>query len=141
MLARSRGVPMLIGIEQADLRGHTEALIDADNAILVVSPGGKLTVDFASRQHRAGIARDEAERYANAPAVTATGERVRLLINVADGSELDQVDPACCDGIGLVRTEFMNPLPGMTCNHLALPLGSTYGSAARCVLALYPVRR
>jgi phosphoenolpyruvate-protein phosphotransferase (PTS system enzyme I) len=107
MLARSRGVPMLIGIEQADLRGHTEALIDTDNAMLVVSPGGKLAVDFASRQQRAGIARDEAERYANVPAVTATGERVRLLINVADESELDQLDPACCDGIGLVRTELM----------------------------------
>lgn len=107
MLARSRGVPMLIGIEQADLRGHTEALIDTDNAILVVSPDGKLAVDFASRQQRAGIARAEAERYLNAPAVTASGERVQLLINVADGSELDRLDPACCDGIGLVRTELM----------------------------------
>jgi len=107
MLARSRGVPMLIGLEQADLRGHTEALIDTDNAILVVSPDGKLAVDFASRQQRAGIARAEAERYLNAPAVTASGERVQLLINVADGSELDRLDPACCDGIGLVRTELM----------------------------------
>jgi phosphoenolpyruvate-protein phosphotransferase (PTS system enzyme I) len=107
MLARSRGVPMLIGIEQADLRGHTEALIDTDNAILVVSPDGELAVDFASRQQRAGIARAEAERYVNAPAVTASGERVQLLINVADGSELDRLDPACCDGIGLVRTELM----------------------------------
>jgi phosphotransferase system enzyme I (PtsI) len=107
MLARSRGVPMLIGIEQADLRGHTEALIDTDNAILVVSPDGKLAVDFASRRQRAGIARTEAERYVNAPAVTASGERVQLLINVADGSELDRLDPACCDGIGLVRTELM----------------------------------
>ena len=107
MLARSRGVPMLIGLEQADLRGHTEALIDTDNAILVVSPDGKLAVDFASRQQRAGIARAKAERYLNAPAVTASGERVQLLINVADGSELDRLDPACCDGIGLVRTELM----------------------------------
>jgi phosphotransferase system enzyme I (PtsI) len=107
MLARSRGVPMLIGIEQADLRGHTEALIDADNAILVVSPDGKLAVDFASRQQRAGIARAEAERYVDAPATTASGERVQLLINVADGSDLDRLDPACCDGIGLVRTELM----------------------------------
>lgn len=107
MLARSRGVPMLIGIEQADLRGHTEALIDTDNAILVVSPDGELAIDFASRQQRAGIARAEAERYGYAPAVTATGERVQLLINVADGSELDRLDPACCDGIGLVRTELM----------------------------------
>jgi phosphotransferase system enzyme I (PtsI) len=107
MLARSRGVPMLIGLEQADLRGHTEALIDTDNAILVVSPNRELAVDFASRQQRAGIARAEAERYVNAEAVAASGERVQLLLNVADGSELDRLDPACCDGIGLVRTELM----------------------------------
>ena len=107
ILARSRGVPMLIGIEQVDLSGHTEALIDTDNGILVVSPDGKLAVDFASRQQRAGIARAEADRYVNAPAVTASGERVQLLVNVADGSELDRLHPACCDGIGLVRTELM----------------------------------
>jgi phosphotransferase system enzyme I (PtsI) len=107
MLARSRGVPMLIGVEQADLRGHTEALIDTDNAVLVVSPDGELAGDFASRQQRAEIARAEAERYVNAPAMTASGERVQLLINVADGSELDAIDPVRCDGIGLVRTELM----------------------------------
>jgi phosphotransferase system enzyme I (PtsI) len=38
MLARSRGVPMLVGVEKADLSGHTEALIDTDNAVLVASP-------------------------------------------------------------------------------------------------------
>jgi phosphotransferase system enzyme I (PtsI) len=107
MLARSRGVPMLIDLEQADLRSHTEAMIDTENAMLVVSPDGKLAVDFASRQQRAGIARAEARRYIDAPAVTASGERVQLLINVADGTELDHLDAACCDGIGLVRTELM----------------------------------
>ena len=105
MLARSRGVPMLVGVERTDLHGHTEALIDTDNAVLVISPDGKLAVDFASRQQRAEIRRAEAERYLKAPAVTANGERVELLINVADGSELEGLDPACCDGIGLVRTE------------------------------------
>ena len=104
MLARSRGVPMLIGLEHADLRGHAEALIDTDNAILVASPDGKVAVDFASRQQRADIARAEAERYLDAPAITANGERVQILINVADGAELDTIDSACCDGIGLVRT-------------------------------------
>jgi len=29
------------------------------------------------------------------------------LINVADGRELEQIDPACCDGVGLVRTELI----------------------------------
>src|SRR5438874_3493074 len=107
MLARSRGVPMLIGVEQADLRGHTEALIDTDIAVLVASPGDHLAADFASRQQQAEMARAQTERHVNAPAVTANGERVQVLINVADGSELDRIDPAFCDGIGLVRTELM----------------------------------
>jgi phosphotransferase system enzyme I (PtsI) len=32
---------------------------------------------------------------------------VRVLINVASADELDRIDPAICDGIGLVRTEFL----------------------------------
>jgi phosphoenolpyruvate-protein kinase (PTS system EI component) len=72
MLARSRGVPMLIGVEQRDLRGHSEALIDTDNAVLVASPGGKVSADFASRRQRVEIARAESERYLNVPAATAT---------------------------------------------------------------------
>jgi phosphoenolpyruvate-protein phosphotransferase (PTS system enzyme I) len=107
MLARSRGVPMLVGVEHADLSGHTEALIDTDNAVLVASPDARHATGFASRQHRAELARAQAERYVNAPAVTADGEHVRVLINVADGSELGALDLACCDGIGLVRTELM----------------------------------
>jgi phosphotransferase system enzyme I (PtsI) len=107
MLARARGVPMLIGVEAVDLHGHAEAMIDTENAVLVASPDGSLAASFASRQRRAELVRVEAERYANAPAVTADGERVQVLINVADGRELDAFDPACCDGIGLVRTELM----------------------------------
>ena len=107
MLARSRGVPMLIGIEHADLRGHAEALIDTDNGVLVASPDGKVTAEFTWRQRREELARSETERFLRTPAVTADGELVQVLINVADGSELAQLDPACCDGIGLVRTELM----------------------------------
>jgi phosphotransferase system enzyme I (PtsI) len=107
MLARARGVPMLIGVDRADLRGHTEALIDTENAVLVVSPNGNLAANFSSRQQRAEVARVEAERYVNGAAVTADGERLQVLINVADGGELDRLDPECCDGIGLVRTELI----------------------------------
>jgi len=107
MLARSRGVPMLIGVEQADLRGHAEALIDTENGVLVASPDGKASADFTWRQRRDEIARTEADRFLRIPAETAAGERVHVLINVADGSELETLDPACCDGVGLVRTELM----------------------------------
>ena len=37
----------------------------------------------------------------------ASGERVRVMINVARPDELSAIDPAHVDGIGLVRTEFL----------------------------------
>jgi phosphoenolpyruvate-protein phosphotransferase (PTS system enzyme I) len=107
MLARAQSVPMLIGVETADLRDHAEAIIDAENGVLLASPDGTEASGFASRQRRAELARVDAERFANAPAVTADGERVFVLLNVAEGRELDHMDAARCDGIGLVRSEFM----------------------------------
>jgi len=63
--------------------------------------------DFARRR---ACADDEQRREAAAAARVATthaGERVQVMINVATLDELDGVDPAICDGIGLVRTELM----------------------------------
>ena len=33
-------------------------------------------------------------------------------------------------------TSCRNPLPGVTCNELNLPIGSTYGAAAKVILAM-----
>lgn len=41
------------------------------------------------------------------PAVTRDGVAIKVMINVAEPEELDRLDPAICDGIGLVRTEFL----------------------------------
>lgn len=54
---------------------------------------------------------------------------------------LDANDRALAVRLALNLTGCANPLPGMTCNELALPMGSTYGSAARCLLDLYSAGR
>lgn len=50
---------------------------------------------------------------------------------------LDAHDQARSTRLALNLTGCMNPLPGMTCDQLGLPLGSTYASAARHVLSMY----
>ena len=107
MLARSRGIPMLIGLEPGDLAGHCEALLDSDNGMLVVSPDAMSASEFASRQQMAEVARADEARYLQEPAVMASGERVQVLINIANVDELANLDPSSCDGIGLVRTELL----------------------------------
>jgi hypothetical protein len=47
---------------------------------------------------------------------------------------LDADDRALFTQLAIGLTRCMNPLPGMTCDQLGLPIGSTYGSAARHVL-------
>ena len=49
---------------------------------------------------------------------------------------LEVNDRALLTRLALNLTDCSNPLPGMTCNQLDLPIGSTYGCAARRVLLL-----
>jgi phosphotransferase system enzyme I (PtsI) len=107
LLARARGVPVLVGLGVADLEGHREALLDAEGGLLVLDPDAAARRRFEARR-AAAVARaaDEAG-YLRRPAVTAAGERIQVMINIAGPDDLAALDPAPYDGIGLVRTEFL----------------------------------
>jgi len=53
---------------------------------------------------------------------------------------LDADDRALLTQLAVGLTGCMNALPGMTCGQLGLPIGSTYGSAAKHVLSLDTAR-
>jgi phosphotransferase system enzyme I (PtsI) len=107
MLARSRGVPMVVGLGAIGLDGHESAIVDGDSGRVILSPGDSDRTAFeAARAESAKRAAAEAS-LAGSPARTADGKPVAVLINVAGPDELDRFDPAICDGIGLVRTEFL----------------------------------
>jgi phosphotransferase system enzyme I (PtsI) len=107
MLARSRGVPTVVGlgVDLAELSGL--ALVDAHRGVLIVNPGPAARAQFDRDAETAATARALATAAAIRPAVTADGTRIRIMLNIADPRELADLDPAICDGIGLVRTEFL----------------------------------
>jgi phosphotransferase system enzyme I (PtsI) len=112
MLARSRGVPMVVGLGAVDLEGHAEAIVDGETGRVVLSPGA---ADWQAFEAARGRQTERAEREAAVvaePARTVDGVPVKVMINVAEPEELDRLDPAICDGIGLVRTEFLFHRPG-----------------------------
>lgn len=106
MLARARGVPMVVGLQLSGDEGSA-VLVDGESGRVRVSPGDAEIAEFERRRANARAEAAEWQRYLNKPAATATGERVLTQINVADPAELDTLDPNICDGIGLVRTEFL----------------------------------
>lgn len=118
MLARARGVPMVVGLS-LDLTqpiAGIRALLDGEFGRLTLDPAPEIAEAFAQRMSAAAAEAAQWSRYLLNAAVTADGERVTTQINVAAPAELDGLDPAICDGIGLVRTEFLfhdqRQLPG-----------------------------
>ncbi len=108
-LARARGIPMIVGLN-ADLLAmpaSREALIDGDGATLWIDPAPSTREAFATKAGAARLAAKAAEAFRLRPAFTADGVRISVLLNVADPAALLGLDPACCDGVGLVRTEFL----------------------------------
>jgi phosphotransferase system enzyme I (PtsI) len=107
MLARARGVPMIVGLGIDPCRLAGEALVDAMGGELVLDPAPATRAAFEARRRSHEIGTAEAASRVGAPAVTADGVAVAVHINVAGPDELTSLSPAICDGIGLVRTEFL----------------------------------
>lgn len=115
MLARARGVPMVVGFADLPLEGHTTALIDGALGRVVLSPGAAELSRFALDQAAANDRRDVEQLALISAARTRDGALISVLVNISGPDDLKSIDPATCDGIGLFRTELMfrdgGPLP------------------------------
>jgi phosphotransferase system enzyme I (PtsI) len=107
MLARSRGIPMVVGLGPSWPGGHHRAIVDGGAGLVVADPPTE-TVETYARRAAALAARKDAERhYLLRPARRKDGTRIEVLVNVASVEELASIDAASCDGIGLMRSEFL----------------------------------
>lgn len=109
MLARARGAPMVVGLGPLPWNGQPPslALVDGDAGTVIFDPKPETRRLFERRMAAATAAQIAADAGRLKPALTADGRRIAVLINVAAPEDLAGLDPAICDGIGLVRTEFL----------------------------------
>ncbi len=109
MLARARGAPMVVGLGPLSWNGHPPslALVDGDTGTVIFDPEPETLRLFEHRMAAANAARAAADAGRAEPAYTADGRPIAVLLNIAAPGDLAGLDPAICDGIGLVRTEFL----------------------------------
>lgn len=107
ILARARGVPMLVGVGLDEAPADAMVMLDAERGTLTINPDAKLRKDFEARRTRSIALAAYAAAFLDREARSADGEHVRVLINVADPDDLKEIASAHVDGIGLVRTEFL----------------------------------
>jgi phosphotransferase system enzyme I (PtsI) len=115
MLARARGVPMIVGLGNINLNGHREAIIDGETGIAVLSPSRAERQRFGAKLQELNDRTIREAEFRYRQGMTGDGERIEVMINVASADEVDHIDISTCDGIGLMRTEFLfrdgAPLP------------------------------
>jgi phosphotransferase system enzyme I (PtsI) len=79
---------------------------------VVLDPTEDTRNAFAARAGRVEVAAAAIAAFRQRPAVTKDGTAISVDLNAASAEELEGIDPAICDGIGLVRTELMFYGPG-----------------------------
>ena len=107
MLARARGVPMVVGLGPAANGVSGEALLDAEHGGIVFAPTDAERRRFRTAAEAYAARREKAGDFLGRPAATKSGVPVRVQVNVADPSDVERIDIATCDGVGLMRTEFL----------------------------------
>jgi phosphotransferase system enzyme I (PtsI) len=100
-------VPMVVGLGTSPANPNGLALLDAEHGSIVLSPSRAEIEAFHHSSSSFAMRRSNAETYLAKPAVTKAGTAVRVQVNIADPSEVDGIDISTCDGVGLMRTEFL----------------------------------
>lgn len=107
MLARQRGVPMVVGIGSGHVETDCPALLDAAAGTFTVLPAAEAVQAWEAGRADFEAAAVIAARFAPNPAMTADGVAITIHVNIADPAETEHIDIGHVDGVGLMRTEFL----------------------------------
>jgi phosphotransferase system enzyme I (PtsI) len=109
ILARSLGLPMLVGTRDALSNIHDDDLIllDAEGGQAIVHPTAQDLSRYRAWQREAAIEGRRLAMLANAPSRTRDGVDICLLANAESASDVAAARSRGADGVGLYRTEFL----------------------------------
>jgi phosphotransferase system enzyme I (PtsI) len=109
ILARSLGVPCVVGVRGARQMVHEGQLliVDGDRGFALIDPDGERLTRYRDRQHEQRRRATNLLRLVGAVAQTADGEPIRLWANAEQPRDLELARKHGAVGIGLFRTEFL----------------------------------
>lgn len=107
ILARTMGVPALMGVDISEDWNGRLAAIDGAKGLVCIDPD-----PGQEEAIRRQISREEEEEillreYKGKETLTRDGKKIRLYTNIAGEEELDSVCKSDAEGIGLFRSEFL----------------------------------
>ena len=109
ILARSLGIPAIVGIESVRryIQDNEPLIIDGETGTLIAGASNASTAEYQQRlidfkQHIASLS-----RYKSQATKTKDGKAITLLANAEMPKDVSSISHAGAEGIGLYRTEFL----------------------------------
>lgn len=109
VLARSFGIPCVVGLPNllARLEQDMPLLVDGDQATVQLNPTPEQEAAFRDGQKQRAAREEKLSIHAGLPAETTDGASFTVQVNLESLHDLGTFDVDHCDGVGLLRTEFL----------------------------------
>lgn len=109
ILARSLGIPALVGVPKARQLIHANELVilDGQRGMLIVAPDSKSLKHFRSLKKDEVDRQTQLKKLANRPAITRDGKEITLHGNIDRPDDVRNLRAVDKTGVGLYRTEMM----------------------------------
>ncbi|BDS08655.1 phosphoenolpyruvate-protein phosphotransferase [Oceaniferula spumae] len=108
ILARSLGIPAIVGLEGAviDIKTLSDGILDGYNGTLILNPTAETVKTYQEKLNRKKLALKELDILREEETTTSDGHRITLSANIEFTNELPMVKQSGAEGVGLFRTEF-----------------------------------
>jgi len=109
ILARSLGIPAIVGIESIRryIQDNEPLIVDGETGTLIAGADDTTTAEYQQRRDAFEAHISSLSRYKSQPAKTQDGKAITLLANAELPEDLSTISNAGAQGIGLYRTEFL----------------------------------
>lgn len=109
ILARSLGIPAVVGIQDARvlLRQDEPVIVDGGAGMVLAGVDQKTIEDYRRRQRKQREARRKLRALRDVSAKTRDGQRISLQANIELAEDVSALKQSGAEGVGLYRTEFL----------------------------------
>jgi phosphotransferase system enzyme I (PtsI) len=109
ILARSLGIPAVVGIQSARtlLQQEEQLVLDGSSGMVLASINESTIKEYRQIQRKQKDARRKLDSLKNISAKTKDGQRISLQANIELSEDVSALKQSGADGVGLYRTEFL----------------------------------
>lgn len=109
ILARSLGIPAIVGVQNARqlFEAGEKIIIDGENNVIITAPDKRILAWYKTKQKDYRRRQKMLAKLKDEPATTIDGQSIQLHANIELPDDLKAAKKFGCSGIGLFRTEYL----------------------------------